>query len=266
MAIRALLLIMTVLATAPKASSADANDLVRVLQSGRCARCRLADADLVHADLRDADLQGAELQRANLGQARLDGADLKGADLSFTSLNGASLRGADLRGSRLYGTDLRSSDLSGARLDPGSLEQSHWQGARGIEAGIRSHAALHNAGVDAAAAGRWPEAEQLFSAAIARQPEEPLSWVARGLSRGEQGKTQLAARDLSHAGRLFEAQGDNVKAQQLRLASQRVEAPVDSGAAGQGGNGVGSMLLSGALSAAQALGPIALKALMPMLP
>ena len=96
MAIRALLLVLAVLANAPKASSADANDLMRVLQSGRCTKCRLADADLVHADLRDADLQGAELQRANLGQARLDGADLKGADLSFTSLKGASLRGADL--------------------------------------------------------------------------------------------------------------------------------------------------------------------------
>ena len=93
-----------------------------------------------------------------------------------------------------------------------------------------------------------------------------MSWVARGLSRGEQGKTQLAARDLSHAGRLFEAQGDNVKAQQLRLASQRVEAPVDNGATAQRGHGVDSMLLSVALSAAQALGPIALKALMPMIP
>ena len=147
MALRGLLLLPLMLATAPQAWSADANDLVRVLQSGRCANCRLADADLVHADLRDADLQGAELQRANLGQARLDGADLKGADLIFTSLNGASLRGADLRGSRLYGTDLRNSDLSGALLDPGSLEQSHWQGAGGIKEGIRSHAALHNAGV-----------------------------------------------------------------------------------------------------------------------
>ncbi|MEC8214730.1 MAG: hypothetical protein VX069_06645 [Cyanobacteriota bacterium] len=98
-------------------------------------------------------------------------------------------------------------------MDPGSLEKSHWQGARGIEEGIRSHAALHKARVDAAAAGRWPEAEQLFSAAIARQPKEPLSWVARGLSRGDQGKTQLAARDLGHAGRLFDAQGDNMKVQ-----------------------------------------------------
>ena len=266
MALRGLLLLPLMLATAPQAWSADANDLVRVLQSGRCANCRLADADLVHADLRDADLQGAELQRANLGQARLDGADLKGADLSFTSLNGASLRGADLRGSRLYGTDLRNSDLSGALLDPGSLEQSHWQGAGGIREGIRSHAALHNAGVDAAQAGQWQAAETLFSAAIERKSEEPLSWVARGLSRGEQDKTQLAARDLAHAGRLFEEQGDSVKAQQLQLASQRVEAPADQSSAAQGGNGVGSMLLSGALSAAQALGPIALKALMPMIP
>jgi uncharacterized protein YjbI with pentapeptide repeats len=266
MAIRGLLLLSLVLVTTPKVWSADANDLVRVLQSGRCANCRLADADLVHADLRDADLNGAQLQRANLGQARLDGADLRGADLSFTSLNGASLRGADLRGSRLYGTDLRNSDLSRAQLNPGALEQSHWQGARGIEAGIRSHSALHNAGVDSAQAGRWQEAETLFSAAIGRKPEEPLSWVARGLSRGEQGKSQLAARDLAHAGRLFEEKGDSVKAQQLQLASQRVEAPADQSSAAQGGNGVGSMLLSGALSAAQALGPIALKALMPMIP
>ena len=60
-----------VLVTTPKAWSADANDLVRVLRSGRCANCRLADADLVHTDLRDADLNGAELQRANLGVSQL---------------------------------------------------------------------------------------------------------------------------------------------------------------------------------------------------
>ena len=73
MAIRGLLLALMVLATAAKALSADANDLVRVLQSGRCASCCLADADLS-----DADLQGAELQRANLGQACLDLANQKG--------------------------------------------------------------------------------------------------------------------------------------------------------------------------------------------
>ena len=103
----------------------------------------------LNADLRDADLQRAQLQRANLGQARLDGADLRQSNLQFTNLRGASLRGADLRGSTLYGTDLRQADLSGARLDDGALEQAYWQGAHGIKDSVRSHAALHNAGVTA---------------------------------------------------------------------------------------------------------------------
>lgn len=243
----------------------EADDLIRLLQERRCPGCRLSDVDLVHADLRDARLQGAELQRANLGQARLDGANLSGADLSFTSLRGASLRGADLRGSRLYGTDLREADLSGAQLDEGALEQSHWGDARGIRSGARSHAALHNAGVDAAQNERWPQAEQLFGAAILQQPEEPLSWVARALCRGEQGKNKQAARDLAYAGDLFAKQGDAVKAEQLRLASTRVMEDQAKQQRPQG-NGMGTALLSGALSAAQALAPIALRALAPMIP
>ena len=69
-------------------------------------------------------------------------------------LNDADLVHADLRGSILYGTDLRSADLSGAQLDQGALEKAHWQGTRGVAQGSRSHAGLHNAGVDAAQAGR----------------------------------------------------------------------------------------------------------------
>ena len=240
-------------------------DTIHLLQTNRCPRCNLSDVDLMHADLRDADLSEARLQRANLSQAQLDGANLSGADLSFSSLRGASLRGADLRGSRLYGTDLRGADLSGAQLDPQALEQSHWAGAKGIENGARSHAGLHNAGVDAAVAGRWPAAEKLFTEAIQSNPEEPLSWVARGLSRGEQGKSDLAASDFAHAGRLFEQQGDATKAEQLRQASQKVYANPDQ-AGGQSGNGMGSMLLSGAITAAQVLAPIAIKALVPMIP
>ena len=249
----------------PAAGAADATHLIRVLQGKGCPNCQLRDADLVHADLRDVNLSRSKLQRANLGQARLDGADLRHADLSFTSLNGASLRGADLRGSRLYGTDLRGADLSGAQMDANALEQSHWQGAKGIVEGARGHAGLHNAGVDAALAGRWPAAETLFSAAIQSDPEQPMSWVARGLSRGEQGKADLAASDLAHAGRLFDQQGDAIKAEQLLQASKKVYAKSDQ-AGSQSGNGMGSVLLSGALSAAQALAPIAIKALMPMLP
>ena len=239
--------------------------LIQLLESRQCPSCQLNDVDLTHADLRDADLKGAQLQRANLSQARLDGADLSGSDLSFTSLQGASLRGSDLRNSRLIGTDLRRTDLSGALLDPKALDQSHWDGARGVNRGARSHAGLHNAGVDAAQDGRWPEAEQLFNAAIEANPDEPISWVARGLSRGEQGKDDLASRDLAHAGQLFADQGDMVKADQLKEASKLVyNSEKQSGT--PSGNGIGSILLSSALSTAQAIAPIALKALMPIIP
>ena len=255
-------LLFTLLLATPLAARAD--DLILLLQQRNCPDCRLADVDLVHADLRDADLSGAQLQRANLSQARLDGADLRNTDLRFTSLRGASLRGADLRGSKLYGTDLRLSDLSGAVLDPDALEQSHWQGARGIASGIRSHASLHNAGVDAADAGQWPQAEILFSAAIAAEPEEPLSWVARGLSRGEQGKEEEASRDLAHAGDLFRERGENEKADQLDRASRNTYTPAREKP--PSGNGVGSALVSGALSTLKSLAPIALRALSPMLP
>ena len=135
------------------------DDLMRLLQGKSCPDCRLQDADLVHADLRDADLSNAQLQRANLSRARLDGAQLGGADLSFTSLQGASLRGADLRGARLEGTDLRHSDLSGAQLDAGALARTHWQEARGLAPEQLTYPQWHNAGVEAAVAGRHPDAE-----------------------------------------------------------------------------------------------------------
>jgi uncharacterized protein YjbI with pentapeptide repeats len=247
------------------AMASDEEHLIQLLENRQCPSCQLNDVDLTHADLRDADLKGAQLQRANLSQARLDGADLSGSDLSFTSLQGASLRGSDLRNSRLIGTDLRRADLTGALLNANALEQSHWDGAKGASRGTRSHASLHNAGVDAAQAGRWADAEQLFNAAIEVNQDEPLSWVARGLSRGEQGKDDLASRDLAYAGELFADKGDMVKADQLKEASQRVYASPNQPDT-QSGNGVGSALISGALSAAQALAPIALKSLMPIIP
>ena len=257
-----LLLLLTVLFGAPLTARAD--DLIMLLEARSCPNCKLADADLVHADLRDADLQGAHMQRANLSMARLDGADLSNSDLRFTSLQGASLRGADLRNSNLVGTDLRHADLTGALLDQHALDQSHWDGAKGVSQGARSHAGLHNAGVAAAQAGRWPIAEQLFNAAIQAEPDEPLSWVARGLSRGEQGKDDLASRDFAYAGELFADQGDMVKAEQLQEASRRVH-DIPDNPEKPNGNGVGSALISGALSTVQALAPIAFKTLMPMI-
>ncbi len=254
-----LLLMLTVLLGAPLSARAD--DLIMLLEAGSCPNCKLADADLVHADLRDADLKAADLQRANLSRARLDGADLRDTDLRFSSLKGATLRGSDLRGARLDGTDLRQADLSGSLISPGALERSHWLGAIGIDQGLRSPSSLHNAGVDEAQVGRWPQAERLFEEAIQADPEQAMSWIARGLSRGQQGDEAKAAQDLLHAADLLEKQGNPEQSEQLRQAVSKLQA--DESDAAQSGNGVGSALLGGALSTLSALAPLALKTLVP---
>ena len=254
-----LLLLLTVLLGAPLSARAD--DLIVLLEARSCPNCKLADADLVHADLRNADLSAADLQRANLSRARLDGADLRNANLRFSSLKGASLQGADLRGARLDGTDLRQADLSGSLISPGALDRSHWLGAIGIDQGLRSAASLHNAGVDEAQAGRWPQAERLFGEAIQADPEQAMSWIARGLSRGQQGYEAKAAQDLLHAADLLDRQGSPEQSEQLRQAVNKLQ--TDEADAPQSGNGVGSALLGGALSTLSSLAPLALKTLMP---
>ena len=254
------LMAASALAAMPAAHAGD-EALIRLLEKRSCARCNLADADLVHADLREANLKGAKLQRANLSQARLDGAQLTGADLSFTSLLGASLRGADLRGARLEGTDLRQADISGAQLDPGALSRTHWEKARGVSASQLSYAELHNAGVEASKAGRQPEAERWFSEAIRRQPDSAISWVARGISRNEQGNLQMAAADFTYAASLYRTQGEETESRQLEQAAASLVQPEKKK---PGGSGVGSQMLSGALAVVQFLGPIAVKAFVPM--
>ena len=254
-----LLLLLTVLLGAPLSARAD--DFIVLLEARSCPNCKLADADLVHADLRNADLNAADLQRANLSRARLDGADLSNANLRFSSLQGASLQGADLRGARLDGTDLRQADLSGSLISPGALDRSHWLGAIGIDQGLRSAASLHNAGVDEAQAGRWLQAERLFGEAIQADPEQAMSWIARGLSRGQQGDEAKAAQDLLHAADLLDRQGSPEQSEQLRQAVNKLQ--TDEADAPQSGNGVGSALLGGALSTLSALAPLALKTLMP---
>ena len=254
-----LLMLLTVLLGAPLSARAD--DLTVLLDARSCPNCKLADADLVHADLRDADLKAADLRRANLSRARLDGADLSGADLRFSSLAGASLRGCDLRDARLEGTDLRQADLSGSLLNPGALERSHWLGAIGINQGLRSPASLHNAGVDEAQADRWPQAERLFGEAIRADPDQAMSWIARGISRGQQGDETGAAQDLRHAADLLNRQGSLEQSEQVRKAVSKLQAGEAGGS--KSGNGVGSALLGGALSTLEALAPLALKALIP---
>jgi len=245
------------------AARAGEGEVMRLLERRQCPGCALQDADLVWADLRDAQLTGANLSRANLSQARLDGAVLRGADLRFTSLLGASLRGADLRGAQLIGTDLRQSDLSGALLDPGALERSHWQGAEGVEHTALSYAALHNAGVAAALGGRQPEAERLFGEALRQSPESALTWVARGVSRAEQGKRDEARQDLLYAAALYERQGDLEEAKRIQQTAIKVGATPEKK---PGGNGLGGALLSGAVGLAQYLAPLAIKALVPLGP
>ena len=258
-----MLLLLTVLLGAPLSARAD--DLIVLLEARSCPNCELTDADLVHADLRNADLKAADLQRANLSSARLDGADLRDADLRFSNLQGASLRGVDLRQSNLYGADLRQADLTGARLDNGGLEQSFWQGASGIKHESLSHASLHNAGVSLANQNQWQQAEFFFSAAITTNPREPLSWIGRGLCRGELGRITSASEDLARAGQLFHQQGDTEKSSQLFEASRKVITPNQEDLSDHG-NGIGNQVLSGALAAIQSFGPIVLRAFLPLTP
>jgi tetratricopeptide (TPR) repeat protein len=250
------------LSLASPGHATDQQQLMRLLESRSCQGCKLQDADLVQADLRDARLKGALLERANLSGSRLDGADLRGANLSFTSLAGASLRGADLRGSDLNGTDLRQADLSGALLDPGSLSRTHWDQASGIDPNQQSYAELHNAGVNAAQQGRYPEAEKFFGEAIRKQPDAAISWVARGISRKALGQAQSAANDLLHASELYRLMGDTTQADELAKAGSELNNP--DGKNRRTGNGAGMTLAAGAAAAFQALAPLALKAFIPI--
>ena len=251
-----------VLALLPMAAAwAGPDPLVRLLETGRCRGCQLSDVDLVLANLRNADLRGAQLQRANLSQAQLDGANLGGANLQFTSLVGASLRGADLRGALLAGSDLRQADLTGALLDPSALANAHWQQAKGIANAQLSYGQLHNAGVQAHQAGEAPEAERWFNEAIRRQPEAAVSWVARGISRSQQGKDDLAANDFRFAATLYDQQGEAPIAKQLRDAAANLTKPAAKEASA---NGMGSQLLGAAAAVVKLLGPMAAKALLPI--
>lgn len=237
-------------------------DLMRLLEGKSCKHCKLQDADLMHADLRDARLQNAHLQRANLSRAKLDGALMTGADLRHTSFNGASLRGADLRGAILEGADLRQADLSGCLLDPGALARTHWDQATGIDHSRElSHAELHNAGVQAANQGRHPEAERFFGAAIRKQPLAAISWMARAISRGEQGHNELAARDFNYAAELYASSGDLQQAEQLKRAATTLITPPSRGSSG---NGQGIAAVGGAMTALQFLAPLAAKAFLPL--
>jgi uncharacterized protein YjbI with pentapeptide repeats len=249
-----------VLWVGPEAQSYEASALVKVLEQRQCEACKLQDADLAQADLREARLKGSSLQRANLSGAVMDGADLRNADLSFSSLAGASLRNANLRGAILIGTDLRGTNLSGAELDKGSLSRSHWQQAHGVPSQLLSYAELHNAGINAAIAGRHLEAERLFDDAIQREPDAAVSRLARGLSRIKLGNIIAARQDLHIAGQLYASMGDTEQSTAIKRASMLLNQPENPT---KSGNNFGGKLTTGAIRAFQILAPIAAKALLP---
>ncbi|MFL0725365.1 MAG: pentapeptide repeat-containing protein [Prochlorococcus sp.] len=230
-------------------------DLVQLLEKKICISCKLQDADLMHADLRDANLEKAKLQRADLGRAQLDGANLSGADLSFATLRYASLRGADLRGATLTGTDLIGADLNGAKLDENALSSSHWKDAKGVQAVASDYASLHNAGVEEALKGRYPEAEGYFNKALTHRPDAAITWVARGICRAEQANRDMASRDFAYAAELFEQQEQPELAQQMREGAKRVKKEHTHAS----GNGLGGAVLSSATGLFQKLLPLAVK-------
>ena len=98
--------------------------------------------------------------------------------------------------------------------------------------------------------------------AIRNQPDSAESWVARGIAREQLGQRQRAIQDFSYASSLYKAEGQTSNAEQLQAAAQSMQDKVHQK---QGGNGMGSALLSGVLSTSKALMPLAMKLFMPAL-
>ena len=236
------------------------SDLMQLLESGDCPGCELERVDLVHGQLQGANLKGANLRDGNFSRADLRRADLRNANLEFTSLQGANLQGSDLRGARLYGTDLRGADLRGAKLDANQLASSHSEGAEGIPPTALDYASIHNEGVRLAKSGRHPDAEKQFSQAINKRPEAAISWLARGLTRQEQGRYQEAAADLGYAAKIYNETGAKDLAKELKKASEALT----KGKPRVKGNGLGSKAISGAWKLMQTMAPMALKLVAPM--
>ena len=118
--------------------------------------------------------------------------------------------------------------------------------------------------MEAFQAGRWHEAEQLFGAAIDIGRNEPLSWVARGISRSEQAKDVLAAADFRYAADIYRTQGADEWATQLTVAANEVQKRRFESKAPREGQGIGGQLLEGGITAVRVLAPIAARALTPL--
>ncbi|OCR01950.1 hypothetical protein BCD67_05575 [Oscillatoriales cyanobacterium USR001] len=106
--------------------AANRKDVDKLIETGRCSRCDLRDANLrganlQNADLKNADLRGANLRGAALRNANLSNANLQEADLRDANLTRSNLRSADLRNANLRNSDLESADVRGANFDGSDL-------------------------------------------------------------------------------------------------------------------------------------------------
>jgi hypothetical protein len=85
--------------------------------------------------------------------------------------------------------------------------------------------------------------------------------VARGISRSEQGKNELAGNDFAYAATLYEREGNIDQANQLRKAATAMGTSTKKR---NEGNGIGGQLLTGAAGLIQAIAPLAIKAFVPV--
>ena len=101
----------------------------------------------------------------------------------------------------------------------------------------------------------------MFGEALRQNPEAAITWLARGVSRAEQGKQDDAQLDLNYAAALYAQQGDTAEAKRIQAAARKLgETPGKKPA----GNGMGGAILTSAVGLAQFLAPLAIKALVPM--
>lgn len=177
--------------------------LRQLLSTRQCQGCDLHQAGLVYGDLAGANLQDADLSGANLSRADLRNANLRNANLSGAILNSANLTGADLSGADLRGANLREAYLTGANLTDVQLEGTDFQRAVGLPDRILGAEGYYRWAMIEGQRGNFEGAMGYLEAAIARDPEFPAAYLARGIIRFQLDDWDGAIQDGNRAERLY---------------------------------------------------------------
>lgn len=177
--------------------------LRRLLSTRECVGCDLFQAGLVYGDLAGANLQNADLSGANLSRANLRNANLRNANLTGAILNSANLTGADLTGANLTGANLQEAYLSGANLADAILEGTNFQRAVGLPDRIMDAEGYYRWAMIEGQRGNFEGAMRYLEEAIARDPELPAAYLARGIVRFQMDDWDGAIADGSRAERLY---------------------------------------------------------------